>query len=108
MGFSLAHITNSFANGVAGLGAKGDPLLKYDTGIVKKVVNGINDRYVDPQSPAVPDAPAAPTIDASQTAAEAASDALRRRRGMAATILGGAQPQSATMPTTRAAALLGS
>lgn len=58
-------------------------------------------------SPSVPTPPPAPTINDAELQAEKASDALRRRRGMAATILAGAQSDT-SQPTTKAAQLLGS
>lgn len=58
----------------------------------------------DGPAPAPPPAP--PTINEAEVAAQSATDELRRRRGMASTILAGAMP--AAQPTTRAAALLGS
>jgi hypothetical protein len=59
-------------------------------------------------APAVPVAPPAPTINDAEASAQAKTDELRRRRGMASTILAGAQPASNTTPQTRAAGLLGS
>lgn len=58
-------------------------------------------------SPSTPAAPPAPTINDAEASGENAADQLRRRRGMASTILAGAN-QTNTQPTTQAAALLGS
>lgn len=60
-------------------------------------------------SPSTPEAPPAPTIDDAAAAGQSEKDALRRRRGMASTILAGAQSQSgSTQPTTQTTQLLGS
>lgn len=61
-------------------------------------------------APSTPAAPPAPTIDDAEVAGQNSADQLRRRRGMASTILAGANSSSATgsQPTTQAAALLGS
>jgi hypothetical protein len=58
-----------------------------------------------PDKPAVPDAPPAPTMSDAEAAGEDKANQLRRRRGLAATILAGSTNQQ---PTTRAASLLGS
>lgn len=58
-----------------------------------------------PDKAELPEAPAAPTMDAAEAAAEDKAAQLRRRRGMAATILGGLDT---AQPTTQAASLLGS
>lgn len=55
-----------------------------------------------------PPVPPAPTIDQAEVSAEKSAEALRRRRGMAATILAGANADTSNQPTTRAAQLLGS
>ncbi len=55
-----------------------------------------------------PPAPPAPTINDAEVTAEKNADALRRRRGMAATILAGADKSTSADPTTKAATLLGS
>lgn len=57
-------------------------------------------------SPSTPEAPPAPNIDEAAAAGQAEKDALRRRRGMASTILAGAQ--TPTQPTTQTTQLLGS
>jgi hypothetical protein len=56
----------------------------------------------------VPQAPPAPTINDADAAGEQKTDQLRRRRGMASTILAGAQSATSNKPQTQAAALLGS
>ena len=56
-------------------------------------------------SPKTPDAPPAPTIDEAYAAGEEERQRLRRRRGMASTILAG---QANTQPNTQTQALLGS
>lgn len=58
-----------------------------------------------PDAPIAPTAPDAPTIDAADAAAEDKANQLRRRRGMAATILGGLDN---AQPTTQTSSLLGS
>jgi hypothetical protein len=58
-----------------------------------------------PDKPAVPDAPPAPTMSDAEAAGEDKANQLRRRRGLAATVLAGSMNQQ---PTTRAASLLGS
>lgn len=63
-----------------------------------------------PSAPALPPPPVAPpppTVDSASVQAENDADALRRRRGLASTILAG-NGASATQPTTSAARLLGS
>lgn len=55
---------------------------------------------------AVPEAPPAPTINDAEIAGQRERDALRKRRGMAATILAGTQ--QANQPTTQTSQLLGS
>ena len=55
-------------------------------------------------SPKVPDAPPAPTIDDASVAGEEEAQRLRRRRGMASTILSA----NAQAPTTQTTTLLGS
>lgn len=57
-----------------------------------------------PDMPLPPEAPRPPTID-DAAKARGAEDALRRRRGRAATILTG--PQGAGLPTTATKTLLG-
>lgn len=59
-------------------------------------------------APSVPTPPPAPTIDDAEAAGENTADQLRRRRGMASTILAGANPQSTSQPATQSATLLGS
>lgn len=59
-------------------------------------------------APKTPEAPPAPTINDAEASGQDAADRLRRRRGMASTILAGANPQTNTTPQTQAAALLGS
>lgn len=59
-------------------------------------------------SPSTPEAPPAPTIDDAAAAGQAEKDALKRRRGMASTILAGANTAAATQPTTQTTQLLGS
>ncbi len=58
-----------------------------------------------PDKPDAPVAPPAPTISDADAAGEDKANQLRRRRGLAATILAGSTDQQ---PTTRAASLLGS
>lgn len=58
-----------------------------------------------PDKPAVPNAPPAPTLSEADAAAEDKLAQLRRRRGLAATVLAGA---TNSQPTTSAASLLGS
>lgn len=58
-------------------------------------------------TPSTPTPPPAPTIDDAEVSGQQTADALRRRRGMASTILAGAN-QTNTQPTTQAATLLGS
>lgn len=65
--------------------------------------DGINEKLF-PKGKSPPDAPPAPTIDSAEASAQDKEEQLRRRRGMAATILGG---MDATQPTTQAASLLG-
>ncbi|CAB3644111.1 hypothetical protein [Trinickia soli] len=60
-----------------------------------------------PSLPPPPVAPPPPTVDQASVQAENDADALRRRRGMASTILAGANGSSATQPVTSAARLLG-
>jgi hypothetical protein len=65
--------------------------------------------FSSPKTPAPPPPPVAPpppTVDTADVQAQSDADALRRRRGMASTILAGGT--SATQPTTSAARLLGS
>jgi hypothetical protein len=57
-----------------------------------------------PDKPPIPEAPPAPTLDAAQEAGEDQANQLRRRRGMAATVLGG---MDNLQPTTQTASLLG-
>lgn len=57
-------------------------------------------------SPSVPQAPPAPTINDAEAAGQEKADQLRRRRGMASTIL--TAGHSTATPQTQAAALLGS
>jgi hypothetical protein len=64
--------------------------------------DGYHRLFPDAVSP--PDAPPAPTIDAADASAQDKEEQLRRRRGMAATILGGLE---AMQPTTQATSLLG-
>lgn len=59
-------------------------------------------------SPSVPQAPPAPTINDAEKSSQEAADALRRRRGIASTILAGANAGTSNTPATKAAALLGS
>lgn len=59
-------------------------------------------------TPSTPTPPPAPTIDDAEASGQDAADQLRRRRGMASTILAGANTVGATQPTTQAASLLGS
>lgn len=59
-------------------------------------------------SPSTPTPPPAPTVDDAEASGQQTADQLRRRRGMASTILAGANPQANTQPTTQAATLLGS
>lgn len=61
-----------------------------------------------PKAPDVPEPPPAPTINDAEAAAEDKSAQLRRRRGLASTILAGANSYQSNQPTTQAAALLGS
>lgn len=58
-----------------------------------------------PDKPDVPEPPPAPTMDDAEAAGMDKANQLRRRRGMAATILGGLDEKQ---PTTQAASLLGS
>lgn len=58
-----------------------------------------------PDKPDAPVAPPAPTLSDAEAAGEDKANQLRRRRGLAATILAGSTNQQ---PTTRAASLLGS
>lgn len=57
-------------------------------------------------SPSAPTPPPAPTVSDAEVGAADKADQLRRRRGMAATILAGANGQNT--PTTQSSALLGS
>ena len=57
-------------------------------------------------SPSAPQAPPAPTANDAEVAGQASADALRRRRGMAASILAGSSTGTNT-PTTQAKTLLG-
>ena len=60
-------------------------------------------------SPSLPAPPPAPTVNDAEASGQEAADRLRRRRGMASTILAGAnQSTSTSQPATQAAALLGS
>lgn len=58
-------------------------------------------------APSTPTPPPAPTIDDAEAAGQETADQLRRRRGMASTILAGANAD-ASQPKTQAASLLGS
>lgn len=58
-----------------------------------------------PGKPDIPEPPPAPTLDAGEAVAEDKVNQLRRRRGMAATILGG---MDINQPTTQTTSLLGS
>lgn len=58
-------------------------------------------------SPSVPTPPPAPTVNDAEVSGQQTADKLRRRRGMASTILAGSQTTN-TQPQTQAAALLGS
>ena len=53
-------------------------------------------------------APPAPTVNDAEVSAQQTADKLRKRRGMASTILAGANTATATTPATKAASLLGS
>lgn len=58
--------------------------------------------------PKVPTPPPAPTVNDAEVAGQDKADALRRRRGMASTILAGATASTNAQPATQSAALLGS
>lgn len=58
--------------------------------------------------PKVPTPPPAPTIDDAEVAGQNKADQLRKRRGMAATILAGSTASTNAQPATQAASLLGS
>jgi len=62
--------------------------------------------FSSPDTPAVPTPPPAPTVSDADAMGQVKADQLRRRRGMASTILSGTSNN--TQPTTQAAALLGS
>lgn len=107
MGFSLGSLTSAFKGAFTGSGIRNNLLTgglysthKLNTGGNADLKNGLF-----PDKPEVPEAPPAPTLDAGEAAAEDKAAQLRRRRGMAATILGG---MDTTQPTTQAASLLGS
>jgi hypothetical protein len=70
---------------------------------INKQSPGYKKLFPDGTSP--PDAPPAPTIDSAEAAAMDKEEQLRRRRGMAATSLGG---MDTTHPTTMTPSLLGS
>lgn len=59
-------------------------------------------------TPSVPTPPPAPTINDAEMAGQNKADQLRKRRGMASTILAGASVPTNAQPATQAAALLGS
>lgn len=58
-------------------------------------------------APSIPAAPPAPTVSDAEVSGQNAADQLRRRRGMASTILAGASTDN-NKPTTQASQLLGS
>lgn len=58
--------------------------------------------------PKVPTPPPAPTVNDAEVAGQDKADALRKRRGMASTILAGATAPNNAQPATQSAALLGS
>ena len=60
------------------------------------------------KTPALAPTPPPPSYDDAAIAGQQKTDELRKRRGMAATILAGSAPQSTTQPQTQAASLLGS
>jgi hypothetical protein len=65
-------------------------------------------KLFDHKSTTQPTPPGPPTINDAEAQAQDDSDALRKRRGMAATVLAGANPAGTNQPATQAARLLGS
>ena len=59
-------------------------------------------------TPKVPDPTPVPTINDAEVAGQDKADQLRKRRGMASTILAGATAPTNAQPATQSAALLGS
>lgn len=97
----LGHLFKSIGNAIGN-----DPVLRWvDPGTSYTFRNDPLKLYNKPQVQQ-PVAPPAPTLNDAELKAEQTADDLRRRRGMAATILAG-QPGD-TQPYVTAAKLLGS